>query len=479
MMDVLRVLLFIVSLYVVGILVFRLIMRDLSHSSIFETLAVSFGLGIGLLTTGAFVLNYFRFPIALSTVFLLILFLICVPVIFTKKNYLSSLRKIRIKGLFSIINDLSFFDKILVLLILLFIGFVFLSSISQPLNTFDSRAHWGLTAKILYHNKTVYSDGLFDVDRVHPHKDYPLLIPYSESLVYTFMGKVDDQWVRIIFPFFYLSLLLYIYSIQRRFFSRSHSLVFTAVLAGLPSLTIVSGGGVLSGYADVPLSFFAAVSFLYCYTWLHSYEKKYIVLASLFFIFTIFTKNEGSVLFIIMVFSMFLVLLSLRHPTVQQKSIAMAMLFFIPLVGNLPWFIMRTHLPVYSEYNYTGLLNFRSVAEGISRLPMILIYFFKEFFLSIHRWSFFGLLITFSGIIAIKKLFRNHNLVLIMPLLSYCAVLVLIYMITPFQLNDVISGALTRLLTHIAPIGVFLLSKLFYDQKFIEFKIGRTSFRGL
>jgi len=43
MMDVLRVLLFIVSLYVVGILVFRLIMRDLSHSSIFENRSAHYG----------------------------------------------------------------------------------------------------------------------------------------------------------------------------------------------------------------------------------------------------------------------------------------------------------------------------------------------------------------------------------------------------------------------------------------------------
>ena len=89
-----------------------------------------------------------------------------------------------------------------------------------------------------------------------PRIAIPLLIPLLESYVYHFSGSQNDRVVKVISPFFYLSLLALFYQTLRITLNRVASLGGTIIFALLPAFLLYNNGGAASGYADLPLTYF-------------------------------------------------------------------------------------------------------------------------------------------------------------------------------------------------------------------------------
>lgn len=329
-------------------------------------------------------------------------------------------------------------------------------ALSKPLLAFDARAIWGMKAKILFYERGIYGEDFLDPERLHFHQRYPLLLPLAQCFIYHFIGGVDDRYVKVIFPIFFVSLSLSFYAMLRRFFGRSYCMAATTMLMTLPAYVIFENGGVNSGNADVPLAYFCFNSVVSLFRYLFCRASGHLLVAALFGAFTIFTKQEGLALWLLTLacFVSFASALGLRR-------IAKSFLFMILLTVLLllPWFHYRSQLPAIDE-DYFSRLNLESVAEGTPRLPFVFRSFLKEFFFKPHLWNIFGILVlTTLCFSPLKTLWQPHSVFLWIPLI-YRVLLSLVFLITPWRVEELVPVSLTRLMIHVAPL---IMAWLFFQ----------------
>jgi hypothetical protein len=120
---------------------------------------------------------------------------------------------------------------------------------------FDAVFNFELKARLAFENETrgQIPLALFsDESRAWSHPRYPLLVPFAEFWIYAWVGRVDQQVVKVLFPLFYVALACVVGGAVRRLTSTGTALLAVAALGMLPPLTVVSGA--ISGYAEVPLA---------------------------------------------------------------------------------------------------------------------------------------------------------------------------------------------------------------------------------
>jgi len=472
MYDIIKLIFAILVIFVIGRSLLKLIIQDRTKSFLSERIALSFGLGAGALSIGMFLLSYIGFQLNLLNILILLYTPFFIYLLWgegEKLKIICSIINIKSK-IKSKLKDLNLLQLILIGSISFIVFLIFFDALIQPMHVWDERAIWAFKANILYQDGTIYSMDFFDADRVHPHKHYPLLIPLIESWIYVVLGHIDDTLVKVIFPLIFTSLLLILYSSQRNFFPRTHSLIFTALLASVPFFvsTTVFGAGAASGYVDIPLSFFYFISVIYLYRWMKDNSKKdYLVIAAIFSAFTVFTKPEGVILFIINLFILNIYILFDLKQAKKQKIMHLLSYLIIPTVMLLPWFIFKSNLPSDISFNF-------SITYFIQRLyiaPIVLTGFLKNA-LNPLLWGVLWVLLGLSTLFTIKETFKKPLVYLFLILILYISAWVTIYMLGLSPVDSVkgsvfMWGNIGRRLTHIAPVMVFLISSQVYQGKLL------------
>ena len=485
MLNIIKLLFAIAVIFVIGWSLLKLIIRDRTKTSLAERIALSFGLGAGTLTIGMFLLSFSCFQLNLLNTLLL-----STPfVVYLLWGYLLQGEKFKPTFLGAEIKnklkEFNLVDIILIALILFIILLVFADALIQPMHGWDETGFWALKAKILYHDATIYSTDFFDNTRVHPHKHYPLLIPLVESWIYMVFGHVDDRLVKAIFPLFFVSLLLIFQSSQRKFFPRTHSLLFTALVASMPVIVVSKlpyflpfitdwGNGAATGYADVPLSFFYFISVVYLYMWMRDTTKKdYLLIAAIFSVFTIFTKLEGIALFLCNL-SVFIAFILFDTKQFTKQKAAQVLIYLLPLIVLLPWFIFQQNLPGDSGFQFT-IENF---IHHLYRLPVILAYFLNVFLNPLH-WSIMWILVGLTTVFTFKETFKKPLIYLFLMLVLHLSAYICMYLLTPIaSVEWHMSYSLNRMLAHIVPAIAFLVStQTFVGELLPKLKVGHCEKR--
>jgi hypothetical protein len=83
--------------------------------------------------------------------------------------------------------------------------------------------------------------------------------------------------------------------------------------------------------------------------------------------------------------------------------------------------------------------------------------FLREFLLKPHLWNVFWLMVFLMLATSTSKSWRSRCTVLFVIPGLYSLLLVLMFMITPWPLEDLVPIALSRLLMHTAPLLLFWL----------------------
>jgi hypothetical protein len=327
---------------------------------------------------------------------------------------------------------------------------VFLDALSQPLLSFDARAIWGMKARVIFSYQQIYGEDFFDPDRLHAKQRYPLGIPLAQSFMYHMIGEVDDRLGKIIFPGFFLALFLSFYAALRQFFSRCYSLLGTFLLSILPAFSIYANGGAASGNADVPLTYYYTVFALSLFNWLRERRRSDFVLALVFGVFAVFTKNEGLALWGITVVCMPLV----GKSAGQSFFRTLGRLFLLAIASAvvlLPWYLYRSQLPLLEE-DYFRLLTPAHLMAGIDRLPYLLKSFAREILLRPQLWSLLGPCLLLAFCASPSRAIRQCHGVFLWIGLLYTLFLVMIYLVIPWTMEELIPVSLTRLLMPLTPI---------------------------
>ncbi|MFN8005830.1 MAG: glycosyltransferase family 39 protein [Terriglobia bacterium] len=339
----------------------------------------------------------------------------------------------------------------------LLLGIAFLlvlaDALSQPLLGFDSRAIWGMKAKILYEQQSIYTEDFFDPERLHAKNQYPLLIPLTEDWMYQLSGSSKDRIAKMIFPFFYLSLLAIAFEGLSLSLSRRASLWGTLLMAVVPAFLVYRNGGVASGYSDVPLTYFSTASTVLFYRWMRRPSNRDLVIAGLCGVGAVFTKNEGLPLMALSGMAFLGVTRWTKTPSMISRIKALLITLLGMVFCLLPWFLYRSRLPITDE-NFEKLLSIPRLLSGLNRVPIILLRLGQEYFLKPQVWGVLGILLLFALTERVRRRsLELEDVFLLIPFLE-TLLFIAILVVTPWQLQELLPVVLTRLVMHTMPLAV-------------------------
>lgn len=480
MVHLIRAFASIVIVAVIGYALVLFIFRTKSTRSVGLNFVLSLGLGFGFLAECCLICLALAGRMNFRLVY--VAFVLAIAGILYKKGWAGFSRFLRLHPLRELLAERGKSGRHLseqllagagISIIAVIVIVVSFNLLARPMHQFDSRAIWGMKAKVLFHERTIFSEAIVNASSNHPHPRYPLLLPIAEGWVFENMGQADDRVVRLLFLWFFIGLILCTYELQRRLAGKMAALWCVCALLVTPFLySGLTEGGASSGYADVIASFYITTSALAMILWLKEGDWAFALVGAILAACVALTKNEGLVfaanLFLTTaVFS--LVGKGRREPGNRVKSklaarlsgnsarlYCLALYVLIVAVMLLPWFYVRSDLPKFFDENYAQYLNYRDIAAGMHRLPQILKTFAAEL-LDFKVWGVIWILIAFS-LGGIGRTWRRNAYFILTLMALQLASYLAVFIITPNELAGQLSSALSRLLLHILPLGVTLVS---------------------
>lgn len=320
---------------------------------------------------------------------------------------------------------------------------------------FDGLVTWGFKAKLAFSEGGWPSAYFVDPWRQLSHPDYPLLVPSIEAWIYTFLGRVDEQAIKILFILYYLALLTLFYGLLKRRFTFHLSILYTTLLACTPYLASLAA---VSGYVDVPLAFFLLGATAYLYRWLAQRENADLWLAAVMSALAIWVKREAIIYGLFNVTAVIVYLLIWqRSKLIRQEILTNLFRFFLPgFILLLPWFIFLAWYQVPNS-------DFESISVTVAwrNLDRLQIIFGKliDQYASLGRWGIAWIIWASVSIWRRPFLASPAQLYLwgsaFVPIMGLSA-LFIFSIFEPFDLH--MDLALERLFLHAIPLAWYFVA---------------------
>lgn len=331
------------------------------------------------------------------------------------------------------------------------IGLIFVLTFKHALG-WDGLLIWELKARYAFLNGGALPAAYFsDATRGFSHPEYPLYLPMIEMWIYMWIGEPDQFWVKLIFPiYFAVGTIFLAYAGGELSGSRRIGLLVANLFLFVPFLTRVAGG-IVFGYADVPLSLFYAAAFYFLWTFARSNSREtlwtFIALSALL----PSVKKEGAILWI--------ALTCCSAPIIFRKRGGVVCLISL-LTGVISIAIWQIYLrmmhagPGQDFVPVTASL----ALSNLNRLGPIFQTLLAEA-TTLARWNllWYMLIFAFLSFLCVNRTRRAGMLVIcsILPLILYC--LTYLFSAWPNYLRHV-ESSLPRLLLHVTPLAILSIA---------------------
>lgn len=265
---------------------------------------------------------------------------------------------------------------ILLAILLLQIAYVALIALGQPLTYWDSWVTWGIKARTLFIDQTLSPALLTDVSRAITHLDYPLLLPLAEATLFRALGAVDDRFVGWIALGFFLALVALVYAASRMFgATRSRALLASTVVGALPTVALLAA----ENYADIPLAVYGIVTVTYLLRWILRGERGALIVAIFGSACLAWTKREGLVLALAISFAAVALFPRVRRARVGTFACAVASSLI-----SVSWTLwLSTQGTTNTDLSP---ITISTLQQNLDRIPPILFYFAAT--LVSPQWAF-------------------------------------------------------------------------------------------
>lgn len=320
-----------------------------------EKLSLSYGVGIGFISFLMFLMLYFK--LLNSSTQLIILMLLISIVLFAirymiKKPATANLKLLGSKTIFFKQWNYKLYLAILLLFIL---SLVF--SYYYPIIMYDG-IDYEAEGKLMALEKAVMPENYF--------RPYPPLIP----LAYSFICFLGGSHLKIVFPLFYLSLVLCFYfRLIALGINKRSSIIFTLILATTPYIWWHSFLGIL----NLTAAYYFSIATLFWFSHLRNISESgdksrinysHILLAGIFYSLSIFTRFEMLACFLIPL--VLTAIYSLRYRI--SKNV---------LCLTLPSLFISSFWSFFSSYKLVSSEDFQifSIAIIILIVAVVLSYF--------------------------------------------------------------------------------------------------------
>ena len=447
------------------------------RSSLFETLSLAYGLGIGAVAITLFLLSLVSSVWAgprLSRGLILFVVLSIVAVLFVLwrrvRRQSSAPGSAGPPG-----AGLSLFGVLLVaVLVLLFLSQAYYAA-NTPLSAMDAMGFWGYSAKAIFFDGTVRTPAVVEPLRGHPHPRYPLLVPLAQDWVHFLRGRYDDSAVKLVFVGFYVALVGVVFGAARRRWGRiaevaeskrsqkrrgrrieevgdlptypRAGMVAAFLVATIPVLR-ADGFGAAFALADIPLAFFIAAALVSWLRWMDEGQMGDLVLTFVFAALGAWTKNEGLVALILLT-----VLVVAEAVSRRRRVGAVVGAVAVGWVLVVPWLLFQGGLAAVDE-NYPAHVRLSVFIANAGRLPAIGGAWLREL-VDASRWSILWLLAAVAGVWAVRRRLRPACWVGAFAL-GQVLVYTVVYVVAPWDIAELLELTATRLLLHVMPAAVLL-----------------------
>lgn len=451
-MELTRLLIFIAVTTAIGWSVTGFIMRP-GRIFLPEKLSIAYGIGIGCVTLEMLILSLMKVRFSISAILAPWVPVLIAGMFFYKRNTAPGIHLNPEKSTSKYLNIF------LVSGIALEVFYTFFRALIKPLESYDAVAIYAIKSKIFYLSHSVSENFLASISRTFPHPDYPINIPLCETLSYIFMGNLNDQLVKLIFPIFYVAILVLVYYAIRRFASRTYSLIFTFILASPAQFNAFAA----NGYLEVPLAYYSSAGLIFLFMWFENRKEfSFLVISAVMTAMSAWTKNEGILYCAV---SMILLAWFLMDNGRKIKEIAAYFVFYTIVIAaiNMPWFAVKK---IYGLVNSdVGAISFapKELLAQISKIPVILYGYQREFF-GPKKWNIFWPVLFVIFAFYIKKAFSGVDKYITASILLAVAGYTFIYMTGKVEAKFFVTTTWSRFLIHFFPVAVYWLARMLKDD---------------
>ena len=316
-----------------------------------------------------------------------------------------------------------------------------------PHGDYDAQAIWNLRARSIYRSADNWENAFSPLINRNFHMDYPLLIPLSVVGGWNTLGGEVLRVPAVLSVLFLFSMAGIVFSGMAYLRSGSQAAIAVIVLLATPSLLLFS----TFQTADIPLTYFLLASMSLLILASDKNNQGLLFLSGLMAGLAAWTKNEGLPFILIMaVCTVFI--FRLRQARTQ-------LLFF--LAGTaLPLLIIVLFKVFVSANNdlfaNNGLAAIVSKLFDPARYIQISTHLLSEL-IHLGDWPFSIIVVLFvyAWIMGIRNPVRvTEKFSLFIPL-SQLVIYLLIYVITPHDLEWHMKYSMGRLLIHVFPLTLF------------------------
>ncbi len=303
------------------------------------------------------------------------------------------------------------------LIIINFLVVVFLT-VLFPIRFWDAISCWSLKGKAFF------IDGIINNfytahDYGFSHLSYPLYLPLMQTWLLSWMGEMNENILKIIFPLFYSSLLFTLYYLFRQKVKKLLSIIFVFIISVLP---IIADHGYIE-YTNLLFSVVMLIAIYFFYlAKVMKGKTSFLILSAIFFSIMALTRSEGiiyAVLFIIINLSFFI------SGVLKKDRLAKNLLnFLMPLavfaIFLIPWYLLKIKLGlpfISTEWNSllsadtAGMVGMPGIKETASVLGSQLILSIYDSTRAVFG-SFYGpiwILMLVAMLINLKRHFKDFG----------------------------------------------------------------------
>jgi len=341
--------------------------KKASCFNIWERIAFSFPLGLGLLAITMYLLDLAGVPVTLINIAIVLFTYYAILIgylLFTKalnRPFLSIPKPS---------FDLDWQERILFLLISLKVLFAFFSALVKPMIDVDAFQFYSIVAKGLYYKHTLLTPYISTYIGGKP--PFPFL---AQGWVLIGLQTTNDAWLKILSPILFISLLVLFYNVLRKSVTRKISLLFTFMLSSLPFLLYHT----TTAYADVPVTFYFTVSCLYLFRFLKDFydrpaERNYAPLAISLIMaaVTVWAKHAGLMLAGANILTLLIFLFSQRKQLYVKEIKGIASIIFILFLLITPLIVPRVNFLIGTLSGLTGHndVAVQAIAKNVVDVPI-------------------------------------------------------------------------------------------------------------
>lgn len=311
-----------------------------------------------------------------------------------------------------------------------------------PVVSVDGRTLWGLHARLIQDAGRYPPPELSDPGFPIPHRQYPPLLPLFDAAALSVLPV--DPALRLVPWLFYLAIVAVLFmELPRR--DPERGVLLALAYALLPTLVLSEEGGADAGVADTVLAAWVTGAALLL-------DAGRPALAGVFAAAAALTKNEGLALGPLLVASSFL------RCGDERRRLGLALRAGIVFaMGVLPWLWLRAAIPPGFDERYASRLTLEHVSAGLDRAPEVVLQVARVAFLHPQRSGLFWWLVTFLWATSSRRTaaFLDGRLAIV-P--AYVAILLVLYLVSPWPGVTQVQLSFDRLLLHVAPLALLGLT---------------------